>query len=199
MKKLFYIPILVFCLFFSCGNSIKANDEFEFIPYKPQTLYEDEEYSTVVTFMPVLQSFDVNEESLSPYAMPGYSIRNLKHTKTSIDGYLVHQSGFSAGTTKHLTLKYSYTTSISGVLAIGGADVNMQLGLSTTETVSFSDTYEVPCEYTHNGKSVSRCVIQYHPVIATYTFDEYFLGIKSGQGTALVLVGLEEVKNFIYA
>lgn len=60
---------------------------------------------------------------------------------------------------------------------------------------------EFQCSSIDGGLQVMQCSVTYYPKYALYTFDEVFLGIKTGNGTSKVLVGFyQKVKNyFVYS
>jgi hypothetical protein len=156
-------------------------------------ILEENEYETVLgIYIPVVTEYTMPEILVQPYAWPGYSAHNFRIQHFSTDfGVVVRTGSLSQGGSQTFGVSYTYTTSVTGSLAIGGKDVNVSLGVSTTSTVSLSDTYQYHCLAT-------RCDIKYYPQYAIYKFDEYFINIYTGTFTAKVLTGFYQsvtIKN----
>ncbi|HEY5590359.1 MAG TPA: hypothetical protein VIK55_05015 [Paludibacter sp.] len=137
------------------------------------------------------------EPSLKAWA--GYSIGAIwVDSFTTNYNYVVKSDTLAPNGGNVYTLEYSFTTGISGVVAIGAKDVNVKLGVSASATVKVTNSYSYTCPLTNNGRNVSSCNLIYYPKFTVYKFNEYFLGNKSGTGTAKVVSGFTQLVSIYY-
>lgn len=150
---------------------------------------EGDDYYTVSYYIP---ADDIGVDDIKARAWPGYSLRNIKAgTTTTNYNYLVSDDVIAKGGNKKMTVKWSRTTEISGSAAIGAVDLNSKIGFKASATVSLSKEYSYTCP-----KDVKSCTIKYYPRITKYTFDEYFLEVKTGSKSGTVLTGFHQVVTF---
>ena len=134
-----------------------------------------------------------NENVLSLYKWAGYSLRNIKTNGTTTDyNRVVSSDDVSADSSFTFKVSTSATTSVSGVYSISAAEFNSKVGLNYSATVTVSKSNTTSCPKTLNGKKVKQCTVTFYPKYQKYKFDEYFLGMKTGSGTAKALVGFTQ-------
>lgn len=127
----------------------------------------------------------------------GYFVKNIKLNETITDyNRVVSSDDVLAGSSFTFNLSTSATTSVSGVYSISEAEFNSKIGLNNSATITASKFYTVSCSKVINGKKVKECTVTFYPKYQKYKFDEYFLGMKTGSGTAKVLVGFTQKTTY---
>lgn len=141
----------------------------------------------------------IDQQFIMPMSWIGVSIQNIEFDRFSFDlTTIIKSDTLSANGSNTFTLSYTRSTTVSGVLSINAVDINIELGVSENAQVSVTNSYTFGCPSTYGGLQVMQCSVTYYPKYALYTFDEVFLGIKTGSGTSKVLVGFYQKVKYYY-
>lgn len=139
------------------------------------------------------------QQVIMPMSWIGVSIQNIEFDRFSFDlTTIIKSDTLAANGSNTFTLSYTRSTTVSGVLSINAVDINIELGVSENAQVSVTNSYTFECPSSYGGLQVIQCSVTYHPKYALYTFDEVFLGIKTGSGTSKVLVGFYQKVKYYY-
>lgn len=194
MKKVLISMILIIsmalCSFFPSTQVRASNLEEEVI------IYQDDKIVILEKYIP--GDFVIDQYDMQPAAWAGYSIRNIRSTGTTTKNIIISDDIIAAGGSKTFSLSSTLETSVNGVLSIGPKDFNISAGLSASSSVTISKSYTYACPTDLNGERVHSCRVVYYPRLTKYAFDEYFLEIKSGDGTAEALTGFHQIVTMTY-
>lgn len=207
MKRKVSISFILMAVIFSAViTPVSAKEsENEPIYYETTRLVEEgEDYAVYETDIVLANSINVSKENINEPVQArnwvGYSIKNLKTSGSAYANrnYVVASDDVWAGTSYKFKLKASYSTTIDGVMSISASYINGKLGRSNTATVSMSKEWNYTCPSKNGSKTVKYADVTYYPKFQKYTFDEYFINAKTGNGTAVVLVGSSQVVTLKY-
>ena len=199
MKRFKNISILLFCFLLLTGfvSPKKLNSEqgaaLENLLTDGYSIIEENTEFVVIGKNVKGTSAPVSKDYLiEPNSWLGYSLRNLRlsHTTPYLN-ILIRSASINRGTTYEFKLSHTRATTVSGSLAIGASDVNVNLGYERKDSVTLTDTFTYTCP-----GSYSRCEVNYYPNVAVYYFDEYFLDFYQSTHEARVLSGFYQTIKF---
>ena len=155
-----------------------------------------DETENFVIIETVLEAVNVSDRN--PFAQSkmwfGYSIKNIIKTDQITDYNLVIRSSTLAPGGGHtVDIIYAFNTTIYDVLSISSDAFNIKSSMSSFPSVTLANSYSYSCPHIYKEKEVTSCTVTYYPRFQNYSFDEYFLGIHSGSGTAKVLTGFTQI------
>ena len=155
----------------------------------PIIIEENEHFIIIETEVSAVNISNINSLIQSKMWF-GYSIKNILKTNQSTDYNLVIRSSTLAPGGKVTSdISYTFNTTITGVLSIQPEAFNIKINVSSFPSVTLASSNSYSCPISYAGKEVLSCSVTYHPKFQNYSFDEYFIGIHSGFGTARVLCG----------
>ena len=173
MKRIFSIFIILIMLVTTTGSVVGEEIDNSDYTVKEYTYFDLPKPDGLIVY-----------PHTTTRAWPGYSARNIRYTSQTTAVSPIRVYTLDGGTGADFEIAYSKETTVEGVLSIGGEDINASLGISTTSTVTISDTLHADCP-----SSRSYCNFRIYPKFQNFSFDEYFLEAKVGNGTGQFLIG----------
>lgn len=138
---------------------------------------------------PVMAEEENGESTVYRHPTYGISYTNIKATSAWTDrNYVVRTTTIAGGGHSSYTVSYSKTTSLSVSTEYSAIkQFNATLGVSSSETVTQTDTIAYSCPSKYNS-----CTITIYPKYQNYSYDRTLYGNYYDSGTASVLSGLTQ-------
>ncbi len=198
MKRFKSIIALLCCFLLLTGftpNKVtlekKPQNFDEYIKDGYTVLEEGENYAILGKFVEGNNTSEIlnNNHSIFPTAALGWSISTP--TLSGFTHYrdeLIRSDSLVGGGYSSLSVSATRETKITGGLEVGGsiagADINIKLGFSKTNSITRTDAVGYSCDTKYRS-----CQIDIYPRYGVYGYDIFFLGGKRGRGTAQVFIG----------